>query len=277
MKLLKATLMASALLAGNVLADPITIDLDGTGGVIGPADYLTVNYDSFTAINLNTGTVSTTAGYDAIASGNYTDFLDMTTEGLAYTNILGSNPDNSFAEYLTSGSFLTFGVNLVGTFDATNGITYTGGTISLYSGDYDSLYTDFATTNPQQLLVADFVSGGYTVANQDVTANVSTITAAGQDTFFADISGSLMSFEDYLGLNTSNMISFLIEQNVQGGALQLLADVQAEVDAGNVVNGVVNVSAQHNASIITSVPEPTSLAILALGLLGFAGVRRARS
>lgn len=49
----------------------------------------------------------------------------------------------------------------------------------------------------------------------------------------------------------------LIQQNVAGGILQLLADVQAKFDTGNIdQNGNVQVSVGHSSSIITSVTEP---------------------
>ncbi len=271
--------MASALLAGSAYADPIWVDMDSNGSKAGPIDKLEVDYDSFTTINLGTGVVSTVAGYSAIAAGNYTDFLDMTTEGAGFTNVVGSVPNFTNAEYNSSGSFLTFGVDLTGTFSPATGITYTGGTFSLYSGDYVTNFFTADTTNPQLLFTADFISGGYAIGNQDVVASIDggTFTAAGQDTFFAEVGGSLLSFEDYLAQDPSNMISMLVEQNVAGGALQLLADVQAEVTAGNFdQEGNIHVSAGHSESIITSVPEPTSLAILGLGLLGFAGARRVR-
>jgi len=279
MKLLKAAVLTSVLLAGSAFADPIYIDIDSNGTMAGPIDQLDVAYDSFTTINLGDKSVHTVAGVNAIGTA-YTDFEDMTTEDAGFTNIIGSTPNHTNLEYFSANSFLTFGVDLVGHFNEATGITYTGGTFSLYSGDYTDNFFVASTENQQLLFTADFVSGGFAVGNQDVLASVDggTFTALGQNTFFTEVSGTLTSFEEYLAQDSSNLISLLIQQNVAGGALQLLADVTAEIEAGNVDQfGNVQVSAGHSASLITSVPEPTSLAILGLGLLGLAGTRRARS
>jgi len=279
MKLLKTAVLTSVLLAGSAFADPIYIDIDSNGTKAGPITQLDVAYDSFTTINLFSNAVTTIAGVSAIGTA-YTDFEDMTTEGLGFTNIIGSTPNHTNSEYNSSGSFLTFGVNLTGEFNELTGITYTSGTFSLYSGDYTVDFFTAQTENQQLLFSADFVSGGFAIGNQDIIAHVDagTFTALGEDTFFADVSGTLTPFEEYLSQDPSNIISLLIQQNVAGGALQLLADVTAEIEAGNVdQEGNVQVSAGHSASLIANVPEPTTLAILGLGLLGLAGTRRTRS
>ena len=90
-----------------------------------------------------------------------------------------------------------------------------------------------------------------------------------------------MSFSDYLATNPLEQIRLTIDQNVQNGASSVIAAVGGSVADGfkfaDANTGEVYVSAQHNASLQFAVPEPTTLAILGLGLLGFAGSRRRNS
>jgi hypothetical protein len=61
-----------------------------------------------------------------------------------------------------------------------------------------------------------------------------------------------------------------------GGGLRFLVSNDTEADGNPTFNneGKLLISGQHDGSIDFAVPEPTSLAILGLGLLGFAASRR---
>ncbi len=285
-KLITAAVVALSF-AGTAVADPIMVDLNP--GANTPTQALTslnVDYSSHTYINTTTGDVHTYAGMDTIGNDFggllsntiYTDFSDMTTDGAAYTNVLSAVPDafnGLFGEYAESGSFLTFGLDLIGTLTP-NGVVYTGGELTLWSGDFVGLGSN---TNPTKLLTATFESGGITAGDQSVLALIDDGLQIHQNnTFFFDTWAGPVSFEDYLANNVLNQIRLNVNQNVSGGAFNLLADIANPIESGTDQNGDwVYVSAAHNAELTFNVPEPTSIAILGLGLLGFAGARRRKA
>lgn len=276
--ILKAAAVASVLVFGTAQADSIQVDLNGDSVLSAAFDNLTVNYDSHTLVNTATGAVHTYAGYDLIgntmggilASALYADFNGMTDEG--YQNSFNSYPSARplNVEGGLSNSFLTFGVDLVGTLGA-GGITYNSGTLNLWQG-----YTDM-TIPAVKIMTANFVSGGITAGNQDILSVSGATDILKDDVMFFDMNGTPVSFEDYLTANPLSDMRLLIDQNVSGGAASLIAAVNGDTAAGYKGNDgldTVYVSATHSASLTFNVPEPTSLAILGLGLLGFAGTRR---
>ncbi|MGB0936519.1 MAG: PEP-CTERM sorting domain-containing protein [Colwellia sp.] len=274
--LLKAAAIASVFMFNTAYADPIQIDLNGDSVLTPSIDTLAVNYDSHTVVNTATGAVQTYAGYNLIGNDIlgqgvvYTDFADMTQGG--GSNSFNSSPSNFFDlfnETLASGSFLTFGVDLSGTFNPATGISYTSGTLNLWQG-----FTNGDA--PVQLLTSTFSSGGITAGNQDVVSMAGQADVLKDDVLFFDRDGTPVSFEDYLTANPLSEVSLTIDQNVVGSASRLIDAINGDVNAGFIaqVGTEVYVSAAHNASLTFDVPEPTSLAILGLGLLGFAGAKR---
>ena len=281
--LLKAAAVASALVFNTAYADSIQVDLNGDSALSVAFEQFTVNYDSHTLVDLNNNTVRTYAGYDlignnmnGIATGPiYTDFTDMVggLSGGANTLASAGNFYDLFNESSAAGSYITFGVDLIGTLNPTTGITYTSGTLNLWQG--------FTNGNPaEQILTANFATGGVTAGNQDVLSLSGPGDILKDDVMFFSQNGTPISFEDYLLAYPLADIRLLIDQNVQGGASSLLAAIGGDVAAGFKGTdgaGNVYVSANHSASLNINVPEPTTLAILGLGLLGMAGASRRKA
>ena len=278
--LLKAAAVASVLVFGTAQADSIQVDLNGDSVLTPAFDELSVDYDSHTLVNVVTGAVHTYAGANLIGNdilglgAVHSDFNDMSAMGGINTFTSSPNFLHLLAEGdfgAVTGSYLSFGVDLVGTFGP-GGITYTSGTLDLWQGYYDG-------SAPEQIMSSTFTSGGLTAGNQDVLSISGATDILKDDVMFFDINGTPVSFEDYLAAYPLSDIRLTIDQNVTGGAAGVAAAVGGSVADGFIgqVGDVVYVSANHNASLTFAVPEPTSLAILGLGLLGFAGTRRRKA
>lgn len=175
----------------------------------------------------------------------------------------GGPSDNGF----NSGALewgLTFGFpDLVGTWNG-SGFSYTSGTISMYyydntmanAADFVRLF-DFNVLGGGDTGNATALSG--TLGNFGAVNSVNSIDAADVFNF------ALGSFGDLSGPPNNKIVSFNASQDTQPLSGLTFSNGQAEL------------SGSHNGSINFSVPEPTSIAILGLGLLGFIGFKTNRS
>ena len=279
--ILKAATVASVLVFGSAHADSIQVDLNADLTLSSAFDELSVDYNSHTIVNTTTGVVQTFAGANLIGNNILglgvinTDFNDLTAFG--GVNTFSSAPNDNFLRIEEGGtlamkdSYLTFGVDLMGTF--TNaGIVYNSGTLDVWQG-----YTN--GTPAEKIMTSTFTSGGLTAGNQDVLSTSGAVDVLKNGVLYFDVNGTPVSFSDYFLANPLSDIRLTIDQNVTGGAASVVAAVGGSVADGfkGAVGDLVYVSANHNASLTFAVPEPTSLAILGLGLLGFAGSRRRKS
>lgn len=295
MKKVLSTALLSLALVGTASADPVHIDWTGTGFGFDSTysfDQLNVKYRSVTTIldvdkdGLTAGDTITTYGGTALI-GSYPGYAGLAQLAIGENIVSGANPgatvlpgpivvptfpsDYSADGFASSGDWaLTFALdNLVGVFDG-EFFNYTSGLIHMQV--WDTVNATFSN-----LFTMDLASGGYDAANSAFSGEL--LTAVGFDAFVEDVTGTTFGAYNADPANDTN-VRFLVNQNtdnaVSGAAL--IAEVNANAlveDLGT--QQLLTITGQHNGNIQFQVPEPTSLAILGLGLLGFAGVRRRNS
>lgn len=289
MKKLISTLIAISLagsFSGTAAADQFYIDIGSDQGgnantaagatTTGWLDQLSFLYESTSVITdggvgganvLSVGDTILSKG--GIENGNFVDPSGISTNLIngfepAQTTF-GGPSNNGFGSGAGNEWGLTFGFDdLMGTWNG-SGFTYTAGTISMYY--YDN--TMVSTAGFVRLFDLNVISGGDTgnatvlngkLGNFGALASVNGVDAA--DVFNL----ALGSFGDLSGPPNNQMVRFNASQDTQ--PLKDLTFAGGTADTGGTHNGSMN---------FTQVPEPASLAILGLGLLGFAGARRRKA
>ena len=276
-KLITAALVSLAF-AGTATADQIYInngvDYGGNNADTAAGDTTTGWKSSLDLTYVSNSTVTDVDGSGTISAGD----TILSTGGLVGGALLGNNAVGSLItaefggtgpsdnDYGSSWALSFRFTDLMGTFDGTD-FSYT-------SGNIDWLLFD--TTNgfgtEVHLFTTTVNSHYYASGNQVFSGeigNFGTGTVNGVavgDIFNIAYGNSSMTFEEYAATMSQN-VRFRIDQNTD----------QPNVTGSNAQAGEIYISGKHNGSLEFAVPEPATIAILGLGLLGFAGARRRKS
>ena len=279
MKKLITAAIVSLAFAGTATADQIYIDngFDYGGNnantaaganTTGWKDSLTFKYNSNSIVTDNDFN-GLDIGDTIVSSGGFigSEIINNNlVTGLISSEVGGTGPsDNNYKNsWVLSFRF----DDLMGTFNGSDFI-YSSGTIDMFLFD-----TTNGFANEVQLFSMNLTSHVATSGNHVYTGDLfdfgnDTVNGVNAgDIFNISYGNSAISFEDYAAISGQN-VRFRLDQNTDK------VDANSLVQIGN--TNTFSLSGEHDGSLEFQVPEPTSLAILGLGLLGFAGSRRRKS
>jgi len=274
MKKLMIASFASLAIAGTASADPIYVnngvDYGGSSETAagdtttGWKNSLKLVYESNSVVSDVDGDGTFSVGDTIVSQGGLIGGAalgDNNVTALVTSEFGGAGPsDNGYG----SNWALSFRFDdLMGTFDGTD-FNYTSGTI-----DWLLFDTTNGFGNEVHLFTTTITDHSYGSGNQIFTGtvgNFGTDTVNGVDAgdiFNIGYGGGALSLEEY-ATTIADTVRFRIDQNTDAPT----------VTGYDPVAGEFTLSGSHDGSLEFAVPEPASIAILGLGLLGFAASRR---
>lgn len=302
-KLLLATTMAAGLaLSGQAAATPFYLDLSDDNTVNPTAqaiDALGLQYDSVSEVDLDTGAITSRGGLGLIgymfngSNAGFTDLEDLilSDDGAIentftydpIVNALGqratgadfSNPNAPIIDYTVTA--LTFDFMLDG-FLAPSGdaVVYTGGVLDIWSYEYayssDAPQDITVLDNRKKLVESEFSTSSIGPGEQVIESLITevSLTPEGQETFYFMGNSGFVSFQEYIN-ETMTDILLHASQTVTAGEL---ANSIANPDDFDAAENTVLIGDNHAVTVEFRVPEPSTIAVLGLSLIGMVGFSR---
>lgn len=282
MKNLITAALVSLAFAGTAAADNIYIDVGADYGgnntntaagntTTGWKHTLALAYESNSVVQDVDGNQALSAGDTIVSSGGLIGAAILgnnSVTGLLASGFGGGPSDNGYGNNWA----LSFRFNdLMGTHNGTDFI-YTSGNIDWFILDTSNGYGNGGNGTEVHLFTTTVNHHSSVPGNQQFTGTLGNFgvgsvngVAAG-DVFNIQYGSGSMSLEQY-ALQFVSGVRFSIDQNTHA----------PQVDSYDPQTGEFMVSGSHKAALEFQVPEPTTLAILGLGLLGFAGASRRKS
>ncbi|MDP5031421.1 PEP-CTERM sorting domain-containing protein [Paraglaciecola sp.] len=282
---MKKTLLTLGFLAfaSQVGAAQLSWDFSATGGTANSGNLknkLNFNYNSQSLVIDSDGSGDLTVGdkitsYGGFGPGGFDSFGASGLAGLGFGDV-DQNNVGSFTPgfpapvgYGTDYVFTFFFNNLEGEWNGSDFVYNNGGSIDFGVFTANTASTGLAA-GFTSLFTLDIAYGGPT-GTPGAQQQVFTGTGSGFNDVFSAKStdGAVMTLADWAALDK---VYFATSQTVQGG-LPGFASVGADLDLSS---GSAVLAAIHDGSMTMDVPEPATLALFGLGLIGLSGLARKR-